>query len=254
MCLCVCECVCPLFAAHAPHSSHYLPVCLASTAIQTSPGLGMELDQGRVDNQLASESTVSTPRANHASPESPASPASPAAPKTSLTTDDIPSKKAMDHDSLVTVRLSEPPNLAVNTDAASNALPSWKSLHGRDLTPTDTMADVAQEETDEEEDEDAITPQPTVLEYGQDLHDDLAMEPNEVDEYGEEQQAPPNHGLHTARNSAAHSSSTRQSVESEAVDWDRLQETEEAELKDQDTDHAGVSYAVRPVDILPESR
>ncbi|KAK2072338.1 hypothetical protein P8C59_006697 [Phyllachora maydis] len=147
--------------------------------------------------------------------------------------------KAMDHDSLVTVRLSEPPNLAVNTDAASNALPSWKSLHGRDLTPTDTMADVAQEETDEEEDEDAITPQPTVLEYGQDLHDDLAMEPNEVDEYGEEQQAPPNHGLHTARNSAAHSSSTRQSVESEAVDWDRLQETEEAELKDQDTDHAG---------------
>lgn len=44
------------------------------------------------------------------------------------------------HDSMVTVRLSEPPSLSVRTDLPPNVLPSRRSIFGPEYTPTPTSA------------------------------------------------------------------------------------------------------------------
>ncbi|KAK8042660.1 hypothetical protein PG994_013143 [Apiospora phragmitis] len=61
------------------------------------------------------------------------------------------------HESMVTVRLSEPPSLSVTTDfSAPNTTPSRRSLFGPEYTPTPTSAislQIREDDTIEEEDE-----------------------------------------------------------------------------------------------------
>jgi len=70
-------------------------------------------------------------------------PASPAA-SSPVTSDIAVSKPSRSfdkegHDSMVTVRLSEPPSLHVNTDVPPHALPTRRSIFGPECTPTSTV-------------------------------------------------------------------------------------------------------------------
>ncbi|TGJ78553.1 hypothetical protein E0Z10_g10212 [Xylaria hypoxylon] len=47
--------------------------------------------------------------------------------------------KILGHDSMVTVRLSEPPSLSVNTDVPAAAMPSRRSIFGPEYTPTSAV-------------------------------------------------------------------------------------------------------------------
>ncbi|KAK0637205.1 rab-GTPase-TBC domain-containing protein [Bombardia bombarda] len=132
-------------------------------------------------------------------------------------------KSVMGHDSLVTVRLSEPPSLHINTTVSSNPLPSRKSLYGIGHTPSSAVAETAKEEEDSnsEGSSEVVTP---VSERGQSLQeeleqtrdDDTAMEIEEVNAQAD----------------------ARFSSGSEVVNWDQLQEKEDEESKDQDSDNS----------------
>ncbi|KAK3319307.1 rab-GTPase-TBC domain-containing protein [Apodospora peruviana] len=132
-------------------------------------------------------------------------------------------KRAMDHDSLVTVRLSEPRSLHVNTTVPSAALPSRKSIYGPDDTPTeDAITESGEDDEDRgSEDSEAGTP---ASEQGKSLQQELEQMDDEEDEEGEEDDAD--------------NSPTRSSARSEDVNWDQLQKTEDQESKDQDSDQS----------------
>lgn len=136
-----------------------------------------------------------------------------------------PNKRAMEHDSLVTVRLSEPPALHVNTTVPSSALPSRKSLFGREDTPIQETAEkTGQEEPVTEADtpdkQEATSP---ASDAGLTLQQELDNTEDGDHESGED--------------NGSNSSAARSSTESEAVDWEELQKTENQESKDQDSDN-----------------
>src|SRR5436305_519530 len=84
-------------------------------------------------------------------------------------------KRIMDHESLVTVRLSEPPSLHVNTSIPMNPLPSRRTVYGIDYTPTGIMTEGVQEEESSESDKEPETP---VSNRGQNLQDELGQQPD----------------------------------------------------------------------------
>ncbi|KAI0203793.1 rab-GTPase-TBC domain-containing protein [Astrocystis sublimbata] len=118
------------------------------------------------------------------------------------------------HDSMVTVRLSEPPSLSVNTDLASAATPSRRSIFGPEYTPTPTTATTLCEDDDKVEgdartDRDAETPKT--------LHDELKSDFNFKD--GEEK---------------IQEEDEEEDSDTEEVDWEMLQKTENEQVKDAD--------------------
>lgn len=113
-----------------------------------------------------------------------------------------------DRDSLVTVRLSEPPSLHINTAVSPSALPARKSSFP-DYTygPSDAMAETLEE--DDDSDSEVFEPD-TSAKRRPNLQDELA---GDADDDGDDD--------------------PRSSSDSERVDWDRLQKTEDMELKAQ---------------------
>ncbi|KAK4218550.1 GTPase-activating protein GYP5 [Rhypophila decipiens] len=133
-----------------------------------------------------------------------------------------PNKRAVEHDSLVTVRLSEPPPpLHVNTTVPSSALPTRRSLYGREDTPTDeTTEKTGQEQADGSNNQEAETP---VSDHGLTLQQELA-----ITEEGDQE----------FQDDGPKSPGARSSSDSEDVDWEGLQKTENLESKEQDSDNS----------------
>ncbi|KAL1871027.1 hypothetical protein VTK73DRAFT_2336 [Phialemonium thermophilum] len=109
-------------------------------------------DQPQLDGDTL-DVTFSALRGPHESPSLALSPTRSSTSSTIPVSDS--SERAEDHDSLVTVRLSEPASLQVDTRIAPNILPSRKSLYGNDYTPTDVMAETLGEEDEGGEEENA---------------------------------------------------------------------------------------------------
>ncbi|KAI0135996.1 rab-GTPase-TBC domain-containing protein [Hypoxylon sp. NC0597] len=138
-----------------------------------------------------------------------------------------------EHDSMVTVRLSEPPSLSVNTDLPANALPFRKSVWGHECTPTSATAptaisaagmvvlkeeEVAMEEKVEVEIKTSSDPPKTLL---QELRNTTTTIPEEQ----------------TDDNDPMDESDT------EEVNWDQLQKTEDEQVKDQDDNSTALLLA-----------
>ena len=139
-------------------------------------------------------------------------------------------KKAVGHDSLVTVRLSEPPSLHVNTAIPPSPLPNRTSLYGLedtpDDTPTDAMAEIDKEEQPKQV-EDLESMSPIAADTSLNLQEELElMETDAQDDDGE-----------NSRLSPPFSHSRSSSVVSEVVDWDQLQKSEDKESKEQENDN-----------------
>ncbi|KAK0701792.1 rab-GTPase-TBC domain-containing protein [Lasiosphaeria miniovina] len=131
-------------------------------------------------------------------------------------------KRALDHDSLVTVRLSEPPSLYVNTSVPPNTLPSRRSLYGLDYTPSDTLTEPVPEEDDGGVLEHFETDSPA-SDKGRSLQEELEQMDSED---GEE------------KDGEIQELQQRSSSESDSVKWDELQKTEDSESREQDSDHS----------------
>lgn len=153
------------------------------------------------------------PRANGFSP-TPESPAvSPKTKKTSVNT------KGPGHDSMVTVRLSEPPALSVNTDLPTPAMPSRRSIFGPEYTPTSAVTLCENEEDVEEAKEGAKTEMeiktPTTVQ-------------NENEPKGSTESVKDE----TVSDDTAEESDT----DTEEVNWERLQKTENEQVKVKESD------------------
>lgn len=171
----------------------------------------MELDQEVTSTQHAPKTSETTPIANDGVPEP--SNASPVETET-------PKKRAVEHDSLVTVRLSEPPALHVNTAVPTSAPASRKSLYGHEDTPIDEAAEKPDQEEDGVSDnQEAKTP-------SSDSGLTLQQEIENIEDTEQE-----------AEDGGSNSAADRSSIESEPVDWEELQKTENQESKDQDSDN-----------------
>jgi len=160
-----------------------------------------------VTHHAATESTSSAPRMRSNSlPDSIGSP-----------TTDRYETRAIDHDSLVTVRLSEPPVLSVNTSIGT---PTGKSPFGHGYTPSDAMAETVPEEDDGTAGEPDATSQ-----RGKSLQDEL----QDID--GGSVQENDDTAIEDGENDS----------DDEQVDWDSLQESEDKESKDQESDNVSLS-------------
>ncbi|KAK4462262.1 rab-GTPase-TBC domain-containing protein [Cladorrhinum samala] len=135
-----------------------------------------------------------------------------------------------DHDSLVTVRLSEPPSLTVNTAVPPNMLPSRYNLNAG--TPVKTMAGTVQEEDghdidDDDDDDDSeseIFEPETRAKKGPNLQDELS-------------EAADNHN--------SDDSDSRSSSGSDAVDWDKLQEKEDFASRNKSSETSAASLLAK---------
>ncbi|EMR66939.1 putative gtpase activating protein [Eutypa lata UCREL1] len=125
------------------------------------------------------------------------------------------------HDSMVTVRLSEPPSLSVNTDLPPNALPSRRSIFGPECTPTSAtaVATPMKEDVSPAGEEDCESPEANT-EPQSTLADELGDSISSPDDQSE-----------SPRNSV---STVDSDTEDEEVNWEKLQQTEDEEVKDQD--------------------
>jgi len=153
------------------------------------------------------------------------------------------------HDSLVTVRLSEPPDLHVNTNIEPIDLPSRESLCENDYTPSDAMTESAEEEHDgvgrwqgeEETDVEIQSPTTGLVDHPHSLHDELG-EPDSPDD---------SDSIHSTlddtditQQDSNDTSGISQPRTSEETNWDQLQEIEDQESKDT------VSENVSPLNLL----
>ncbi|KAL2196851.1 rab-GTPase-TBC domain-containing protein [Corynascus similis CBS 632.67] len=127
------------------------------------------------------------------------------------------SSKASDHDSLVTVRLSEPPSLHLNTAVPPSTIPTRKSpLPVYDSN--DALAETPEEEDDDDSESEIFEPETSASRRRPNLLQELGQANSETtDEEGEENNRP----------------SSSSSSGSERVDWEELQKKEEQELKRQ---------------------
>ncbi|KAI0380082.1 rab-GTPase-TBC domain-containing protein [Hypomontagnella monticulosa] len=129
-----------------------------------------------------------------------------------------------EHDSMVTVRLSEPPSLSVNTDLPPNTLPFRRSIWGHECTPTSATAPVATS-TMSAKDEEVIVEQQIELKTPADPPKTLLQElqATTIIEQPEEDRKDDDQDL-------------MDESDTEEVNWDQLQKTEDEEVKDQDQD------------------
>ncbi|KAK4197294.1 rab-GTPase-TBC domain-containing protein [Triangularia verruculosa] len=166
-------------------------------------------DEQRLPNtQKATKPTmVTTPTANEMGHER-------------TTSEPIPlemQEKARDHDSLVTVRLSEPPSLTVNTSVPPSTITSrYNSV------PSKTIAETLNEEDDDDDDSESEIFEPDSRKK---------KGPSLQDELGEAEDRRSN-GV--ARDSTS-------SSDSDAVDWDKLQATEDMEARNKQNAQASTA-------------
>ncbi|KAH9909127.1 rab-GTPase-TBC domain-containing protein [Xylariomycetidae sp. FL2044] len=128
------------------------------------------------------------------------------------------------HDSMVTVRLSEPPSLSVNTDIPPNVMPSRKSIFGPMCTPTSaTVMAVNENET--------VVASPVSrmsVETPRNLEEELQdSDDTECDKIGGQ----------TLADDEMDESDT------EEVNWEQLQKTEDEQVKDQDDNSTAMLLA-----------
>ncbi|CAJ2502144.1 Uu.00g049970.m01.CDS01 [Anthostomella pinea] len=122
------------------------------------------------------------------------------------------------HDSMVTVRLSEPPSLSVYTDLPPPVMPSRRSIFGPECTPTSATApSMKEEEVPVVENVESKT----FVEAPKNLHDELQDIVDSVE--NEEQVEPPQEDDDSMGES-----------DSEEVNWEELQKTEDEQVKNQD--------------------
>jgi hypothetical protein len=126
--------------------------------------------------------------------------------------------KASDHDSLVTVRLSEPPSLHLNTAVPTSVLPSRKTP---DYFSSNAAAETVEEEDDEEEDDsdsEIFEPDTSAAKRGPNLQQELGQVGTGSSDEDEDD---------------AHRRDSCSSSGSEKVDWEALQKKEDQESKTQ---------------------
>ncbi|OIW31673.1 TBC-domain-containing protein [Coniochaeta ligniaria NRRL 30616] len=164
---------------------------------------------------------------------------------------DEQSQRAVDHDSLVTVRLSEPPYLHVNTSIAPNASPSRKSFHAIGYIPRDAIADDVNEEQDgteswrKQEHNNVTIQSPTMIvsDHSRNLQDEL----------GEDDESPDDtDSIHSTlddtditQQDSNDTSVTSHPRSSEETNWDQLQEIENQESKDQVSENSTAALLAR---------
>ncbi|KAI0470185.1 rab-GTPase-TBC domain-containing protein [Xylaria cf. heliscus] len=133
--------------------------------------------------------------------------------------------KVPGHDSMVTVRLSEPPSLSVNTDLAAATVPVRRSILGPEYTPTSAVTLCEEDENGEEVgngtglEKDAETPTTT--------RDELKNNTESKDGEGRPQ----------------NEDEMEDSDTEEEVDWERLQKTENEQVKDSDDNSTAMLLA-----------
>ncbi|KAI1184145.1 rab-GTPase-TBC domain-containing protein [Nemania serpens] len=122
------------------------------------------------------------------------------------------------HDSMVTVRLSEPPSLSVNTDVPTHAMPSRRSICGPEYTPTSAVT--SGENVDGLDEENAVG-------AGDDGDPDTDIKtPATTHEEQKSNAESADRGDRLQDEDAAEES------DPEEVDWERLQKTENEQVKD----------------------
>ncbi|KAI0147606.1 rab-GTPase-TBC domain-containing protein [Xylariaceae sp. FL1272] len=160
------------------------------------------------------DSTTEDHQKNESTPTSPASPAERSSSVTSPVNMDDP--RFPNHDSMVTVRLSEPPSLSVNTDLPVSVLPSRKSIFGPECTPTSATVASVKEEDESRRDsrQEALVEESSAEDEQQDSHSSTSLD--------------------RKRDSDA----TLEDSDAEEVDWDQLQKTEDEQVKSDDNSTA----------------
>ncbi|KAI1478456.1 rab-GTPase-TBC domain-containing protein [Daldinia eschscholtzii] len=133
-----------------------------------------------------------------------------------------------EHDSMVTVRLSEPPSLSVNTDLPLNPLPFRKSIWGHECTPTS-----------------ATTPSvPPVMEVEEGDMDDVQVDlksPTSPKSLSKELET--TEATSTIQEDKIIEDDPMDESDTEEVNWDQLQKTEDEEVKDQDDNSTALLLA-----------
>ncbi|KAI1426808.1 rab-GTPase-TBC domain-containing protein [Xylaria sp. FL1777] len=128
------------------------------------------------------------------------------------------------HDSMVTVRLSEPPSLSVNTEISVATMPSRRSVFGPECTPTSAVTLCEDEgkmrklRDDAEPGTDSGTPTTA--------HDERNSEAEFTDR----------EGIHRDEDAAEES-------DTEEVNWEQLQKSENEQVKDQDDNSTAMLLA-----------
>lgn len=139
----------------------------------------------------------------------------------SLPTTTTTDSKGSEHDSLVTVRLSEPPSLHLNTAVPPNTLPIRKSPtadHGR----SDSIAETLEEDEDDDSESDIFEPETSAAKRKPNLLQELGQAG--ADSSGEEGEGRQRRGSWSSSGS-------------ERVDWEELQKKEDLECKGQGSDN-----------------
>ncbi|KAI1818452.1 rab-GTPase-TBC domain-containing protein [Poronia punctata] len=155
-------------------------------------------------------------RADDEAPCDTDSPATDAASTKSRVSTNIPG-----HDSMVTVRLSEPPSLSVNTDLPVSVMPSRKSALSPQCTPTGGI--ITDEKVDNAGLEDGNTdqvPETPTTSFGDEEDGDDSTDTEESTQNGDAGES-----------------------DTEEVDWDRLQKTEDEQVKDPDDNSTAMLLA-----------
>ncbi|KAI6093518.1 rab-GTPase-TBC domain-containing protein [Hypoxylon rubiginosum] len=139
-----------------------------------------------------------------------------------------------EHDSMVTVRLSEPPSLSVNTDLPPNTLPFRRSIWGHECTPTSATAPVPPTKEEEVATDDKAEPE---MEVEAELKSPASTEPaqNLLEELQDTT-------IKEERIEGDGDDSMDES-DTEEVNWDQLQKTEDEQVKDQDDNSTALLLA-----------
>ncbi|KAI1779721.1 rab-GTPase-TBC domain-containing protein [Hypoxylon cercidicola] len=152
-----------------------------------------------------------------------------------------------EHDSMVTVRLSEPPSLSVNTDLPPNALPFRRSIWGHECTPTSATAtaptkdnEVAMEDKVETETEAEAEAEVEVeVEAGLKWPASTESSKNLLQEL---QDTTPDKEERADGDRDDDDDSMDES-DTEEVNWDQLQKTEDEQVKDLDDNSTALLLA-----------
>ncbi|KAH8167082.1 hypothetical protein CIB48_g1193 [Xylaria polymorpha] len=128
------------------------------------------------------------------------------------------------HDSMVTVRLSEPPSLSVNTDFSAATIPSRRSILGPEYTPTSAVT-LCEDEDNMEQVGDGAKPENDV-ETPTTVHDELKNNTESED-----------------RDERPQDDDESEESDTEEVDWERLQKTENEQVKDPDDNSTAMLLA-----------
>lgn len=193
--------------------------------IQTDFSLGMELDRKTRDSRHDSKYD-----GQEETSKSPLPSPSPTGTNSSPIELEFDQKRTMEHDSLVSVRLSEPSRSSLQIDTTVS--PPRKNVWGLDdspsASPTDEDAEtetIKEEKNDEDRNDELKTPAST---HSPSLLEELESVQEEDNEEAEDD------------NDDARSEGS--SAESEDVNWDDLQKKEDEQVKEQDADNVSCMH------------